>query len=62
MDDIKNLSLSRQTITRRIAECSADNIDKIVFKKSKSFDSYSIVCDKSTGASDTAQLLIFYRY
>ena len=58
MDDIKNLSLSRETITRRIAELSAD-IKNQVIEKSKSFDFYSIACDESTDTSDIAQLLIF---
>ena len=58
MDDIKNMSLSRQTITRRIAELSADIKDQVT-EKSKSFNFYSIACAESTDASDTAQLLIF---
>ncbi len=33
MDDFNNMSLSRQTITRRIAELSADMTDQ-VFEKS----------------------------
>ena len=58
MDDIKNMSLSRQTITRRIAELSADIKDQVT-EKSKSFNFYSIACAESTDASDTAQLLFF---
>ena len=58
MDDINNVSLSRQTITRRIAELSADVKDQVT-DKSKSFDFFSIACDESTDASDTAQLLFF---
>ena len=58
MDDINNVSLSRQTITRRIAELSAD-VKYQVTGKSKSFYFFSIACDESTDASDTAQLLIF---
>ena len=55
MDDFNNVSLSRQKITRRIAELSPDQVTE----KSKSFDFFSIACDESTDASDTAQLLIF---
>ena len=58
MDDINNVSLSRQTITRPTAELSADVKDQVT-AKSKSFDLFSFACDESTNASDTAQLLIF---
>ena len=50
--DFNNVSLSRQTITRRIAELSADIKDQ-VFEKSKSFNFHSITCDESTDASGT---------
>ena len=40
-----NVSLSRQTITRRIAELSA-NIKDQVFEQSKSFDLCLIACDE----------------
>ena len=50
MDDFK-VSLSRQTITQRIADLSV-NIKDQVFKQSKSFDLYLIACDESTDASD----------
>ena len=42
MDDFNNVSLSRQTITRRIADLSADIKDQ-VFEQLKSFDLYLIV-------------------
>ena len=58
MDDFNKVSLSRQTITRRISGMSADIKDQVL-EKSKSFDLYSIACDGSTDASDTAQLVIF---
>ena len=57
MDDFNNVSLSRQIITRRIAELSADIKDQ-VFEKSTSLDFYSIACDESSDASDIAQLII----
>ena len=60
MDDFNNVSLSRQTTTRRIAELSPGVKDQVT-EKSKSFDFFSIACDESTDASDTAQLLIFFR-
>ena len=53
MDDFNNVSLSRQTITRRIAEWSSDVKDRVT-EKFKSFDFFSIPCDESTDASDTA--------
>ena len=43
MDDFNNVSLSRQTFSRRIAKLSADIQDE-VFEKSKSFDFYSTAC------------------
>ena len=55
MNDFNNVSLSRQKITRRIAELSPDQVTE----KSKSFDFFSIACDESTDASDGAMLLIF---
>ena len=45
MDYFNNVSLSRQTITRRIAELSA-NIKDRVFEQSKSFHLYLIACDE----------------
>ena len=58
MNDFNNVSLSRQKITRRIAELSPDQVTE----KSKSFDFFSIACDESTDASDTSQLLILEVY
>ena len=55
MDDFNNVSLSRQRITRRIAELSPGVKDQVT-EKSKSFDFFSIACDESTDASGTAQL------
>ena len=45
------MSWSRQTITRRIAELSADIKDQVL-EQSKSLDWYLIACDESTDASE----------
>ena len=56
----EDVSLSRQTVTRRIVNMADDSIEqlKIVSKK---FEYFSIALDKSTDISDTSQLLIFVR-
>ncbi|XP_076132871.1 general transcription factor II-I repeat domain-containing protein 2A-like [Alosa pseudoharengus] len=58
--DFSNVSLSRQTVTRRIEDLSA-NLNQQVSDKARAFEFYSIACDESTDATDTAQLLIFLR-
>lgn len=58
--DFSNVSLSRQTVTRRIEDLSA-NLNQQVSDKARAFQFYSIACDESTDATDTAQLLIFLR-
>ena len=57
MHDFNNVSLSRNTVARRIEDLSA-NVKHQVSHKACAFDFYSIACDEST---DTAQLLIFLR-
>uniref|UniRef100_A0A3B3TV26 SPIN-DOC-like zinc-finger domain-containing protein n=1 Tax=Poecilia latipinna TaxID=48699 RepID=A0A3B3TV26_9TELE len=58
--DFNNVSLSRNTVVRRIEDLSA-NLKLQLRDKACAFDFYSIACDESTDATDTAQLLIFLR-
>lgn len=57
MQEFNNVSMSRNTVARRIEDLSA-NIKHQVSDKACAFDFFSIACDEST---DTAQLLIFLR-
>ena len=54
------ISLSRQTITRRIEDL-AENIENALKKATSDFVFYSVAFDESTDMSDTAQLAIFIR-
>lgn len=58
--EFDSVSLSRNTVVRRIEDLSA-NIKHQLSDKTCAFDFYSIACDESTDATDTAQLLIFLR-
>lgn len=58
--EFDSVSLSRNTVVRRIEDLSA-NIKHQLSDKTCAFDFYSIVCDESTDATDTAPLLIFLR-
>lgn len=60
VQDFNNMSLSRNTVVWRIAGLSA-NLKLQLRDKACAFDFYSIACDESTDATDTAQLLIFLR-
>lgn len=60
VQDFNNVSLSRNTVVRRIEDLSA-NLKLQLRDKACAFDFYSIACDESTDATDTAQLLIFLR-
>ena len=53
------MSLSRNSVLQRIKDLSA-NLEHQVSDKVCDFDFYSIACDESTGATDTAQLLTFF--
>ena len=53
-----NVCLARSTVSRRIEEVSSD-IKRQLEAKGVEFDFFSLACDKSTDASDIAQLLIF---
>ena len=59
MQDLNNVSMSRNT-EWRIQDLSA-NIKLQVSDKACPFDFYSIACDESTDATDTAQLLFILR-
>lgn len=59
-NDLKNVSLSKQTVTRRIEEISkhvSSELSNIVSESSY----FSLALDESTDLTDTAQLLIFIR-
>ena len=55
--DFNNVSLSRNTVVRRIEDLSA-NLKLQLRINACAFDCYSIACDESTDTTDTAQLLI----
>ena len=57
---LNNISLSRQTITRRTCDI-ADDLSLSLTEKIKAFQYYSIAIDESTDISKTAQLAIFIR-
>lgn len=56
----RNLSLSRKTVKSRITELSSESSSQLT-TCAQSFCNYSIAFDKSSGASDTAQLLVVVR-
>uniref|UniRef100_A0A671DNN0 SPIN-DOC-like zinc-finger domain-containing protein n=1 Tax=Rhinolophus ferrumequinum TaxID=59479 RepID=A0A671DNN0_RHIFE len=58
--EFDSVSLSRNTVVQRIEDLSA-NIKHQLSDKTCAFDFCSVVCDESTDATDTAQLLIFLR-
>ncbi|KAK2811156.1 hypothetical protein Q5P01_000277 [Channa striata] len=60
VQDFNNVSLSRNTVVRRIEDLSA-HLKLQLREKACAFDFYSIACDESTDATDTAQLLMFLR-
>jgi len=55
-----NISLTRNTVTERISDLSA-NLDSQLKNKVKSFVTFSFALDESTDISDVAQLAIFIR-
>ncbi|XP_065675686.1 general transcription factor II-I repeat domain-containing protein 2B-like [Hydra vulgaris] len=55
---ILNISLSRQTITRRTCDI-ANDLSLSLTEKIKAFQYYSIAIDESTDISQTAQLAVF---
>ncbi|XP_067933267.1 general transcription factor II-I repeat domain-containing protein 2A-like [Watersipora subatra] len=60
VQEFNNVSMSRNTVARHIEDLSA-NVKLQLSGKACAFDFYSIACDESTDATDTAQLLIFLR-
>ena len=58
--EFMNVCLARNTVARRIEDISSD-IHRQLGDRGVTFDYFSLACDESTDASDTAQLLIFLR-
>uniref|UniRef100_A0A3P9MDH9 SPIN-DOC-like zinc-finger domain-containing protein n=1 Tax=Oryzias latipes TaxID=8090 RepID=A0A3P9MDH9_ORYLA len=54
------ISLSRNTVTRRVEDLSRDIRDQLTVK-SRDFVAFSLACDESTDISDSARLLVFVR-
>ena len=54
------ISLSRQTITRRVEELG-NSIEETLIAKARKFSSYSLALDESTDVRSTAQLAFFVR-
>ena len=54
------ISLSRQTIARRVEELG-NSIEESLMAKARNFSSYSLALDESTDIRSTAQLAIFIR-
>ncbi|CAM1292725.1 Uncharacterised protein r2_g183 [Pycnogonum litorale] len=58
--EFMNVCLARNTVARRVEDISSD-IQRQLGDRGGAFDYFSLACDESTDASDTAQLLIFLR-
>ncbi|XP_065668179.1 general transcription factor II-I repeat domain-containing protein 2A-like [Hydra vulgaris] len=57
---VEDLSLSHQTIARRVEDLS-ENIELSLIEKLNKCEAYSLALDESTDRGDTAQLAIFIR-
>ena len=57
---MENVSLSHQTVARRVDDMAA-NIEDTLVQRLSGCEFYSLALDESTDISDTAQLAIFVR-
>jgi hypothetical protein len=59
-DLFSTISLSRNTVTRRVEELAL-SVRQHIIEKGKQFASFSVACDENTDVIDTTQLLTFVR-
>ena len=57
---VENVSLSHQTVARRVDDMAA-NIEETLVQRLSGYEFYSLALDESTDISDTAQLATFVR-
>ena len=60
VNDFKKISLSRNTITRRVEDLSR-NVESVLKEKFRTSVFYSLALDEGNDQTDTAQLAIFVR-
>lgn len=60
LDELKKISLSRNTITRRVEELAC-NVESTLKERLRGCTFFSLAIDESTDQTDTAQLAIFVR-
>lgn len=60
-DDIENIPLSNDTVGRRIADISNDQLDQLI-SRIKASPMFSIQLDETTDITKLAQLMVYVRY